>query len=403
MIPFSVQVKFFRLKQYVLKWYIKTVPFPIPILFSGPGSSLDLCSAIAQMGSKRILIVTDTVLVKLGILNGMKETLENNGVEYVVYDGVEPDPSYGQIEAALAVLKQNHCDAILAVGGGSPIDAAKVVSALATNDKPIDKLAGMFKVRKACLPLYVIPTTAGSGSEATIAAIITNPETQNKRTVIDPRLVPVATALDGALLTGLPPAITVATGMDVLTHAVEAYISSNALPYTDRLALAAIRLFAENFEETVKNGQNLEARQNMILASFYAGIAFTKAGVGYVHTISHEFGGRYHAIHGVANSMILPHILEYSKHTVPDRLAHLAEACGLNKKAEHSDQLAQNFIDYIRFLMKEFDIPDKLEALKSEDIPAIAKAALKEAHSSYAVPRYMDQPTCEKLISKMLV
>jgi alcohol dehydrogenase len=398
---FPLQVKGYQGLMKTFKVLAQNVPFPKPTLFTGAGSSIQLCETIAQMGSKKILIVTDAMLVKLGLLDNIQKALTENGVEYVVFDGILPDPTYDQIEAGLTALQLHGCEAVLAVGGGSSIDAAKVISARATNNKPISKLAGMFKVFKACLPLYVIPTTAGTGSEVTVAAVVSDPVTHKKSSVLDPKLVPLIAALDGTLMTGLPAHITAATGMDALTHAVEAFISSNALPDTDANAIAATKLIMENLPKAFKEGGNLEARQNMALASFYAGLAFTKAGVGYVHAIAHNFGAYYHVPHGLANSIALPYILDYSKDVVSDRLAILAEVSGLKTGGESERELAQKFIDHIRSMLKEFNIPDHLDKIQEKDIVGIAKSALREAHYTYAVPKYMNQSVCENLIRQM--
>ncbi|MCP5499616.1 MAG: iron-containing alcohol dehydrogenase [Leptospiraceae bacterium] len=387
---------------WVLKETAKILPFPKPTLFSGPGSSIELCRAISKMGTKKIFIVTDETLVKIGILKNILTALEENGVAYEIYDKILPDPTYDQVENGLEILKNTNCDAILAIGGGSPIDAAKVLAARATNDKSIAQLAGLFKVWNAIMPLYVIPTTAGTGSEATVAAVVSDPVTHAKTPLMDPKLVPSMAALDGELMIGLPAGVTTATGMDALTHAVEAFISSNALPDTDRHSLAAAKLIDENLREVVKNPGNVQARQNMALASYFAGLAFTRAGVGYVHAIAHNFGALYKTPHGLANAIVLPYVLEFSLDSASDRLAKLAETCGLKQNGDSEIVLAKKFIQYVIDLKKEFGIPDKLKDLKKEDIPKIAKAALKEAHFTYAVPKYMDQTTCENLVAKML-
>lgn len=402
MIPFSLQVTGYSSLQKVLKVAAKNVPFPRPTLFSGPGSSIELCEAIGQMGFNNILIVTDAMLVKIGLLSDITKKLDESGVKYTIYDGVLPDPTYDQVEAGLEALKKNNCQAVLAVGGGSPIDAAKVICARATNDKPIRKLAGMFRVFKPILPLFAVPTTAGTGSEVTVAAVVSDPTSHAKTPVMDPKVVPQMAALDGSLMTGLPAHITAATGMDALTHAVEAYISANAFEETDAYAIGAVRLIMENLETCVNKGDNLEARQNMALASYYAGLAFTKAGVGYVHAIAHNFGAYYHTPHGLANAIVLPYVLDYSKDACIERLAKLAEISGLKKGSESEEQLAQKFIDHVRGMCKQFGIPSVLEDLKQTDIPSITKNALKEAHFTYAVPKYMDRATCEELIEKMI-
>ncbi|MCF6252730.1 MAG: iron-containing alcohol dehydrogenase [Methylococcaceae bacterium] len=387
----------------VFKILVKIIPIPKPTLFTGAGSSLELCSAIAQMGTRIILIVTDSMLVKIGLLDEIKKSLSQHGVEYVIYDGVEPDPTYDQVEAGLSLLKENNCEAILAVGGGSPLDAAKVISISATNHKPINKLAGWFKVRQYGLPFFAIPTTAGTGSEVTFAAVVSDPVTHQKTPVIDPKTIPMMAALDGTLMTGLPQTITAETGMDALTHAIEAYISNNSTNETDRYAIAATRIIMTNLPKVVNNGHDSEARQNMAMASCYAGMAFTKTAVGYVHAIAHQLGAYYQTPHGRANAIVLPYILDYSQDAVTDRLAQLAIVSGLQTDKETNQQLAQKFINHIRTMLKQFNIPEQLEALKKVDIPLIAKAALKEAHFNYPVPKYMDQSECEKLLYKMTI
>lgn len=402
MIPFPMKVGAYQAKMNTLKNFSKVVPFPKPTMFSGPGSSLKLCEAIAHMGMKKILIVTDAMLIKLGLLDKIQAELKNQNIEFIIYDGIQPDPTIDQIEAGLKVLKDNQCQAILAVGGGSSIDAAKVIAARATNDKPISKMEGLFKVYKAILPLYAIPTTAGTGSEVTVAAVVSDPVAQKKSPIMDPKLVPAMAALDGELMTGLPPAITAATGMDALTHAVEAYISKNAVTETDTYAIAATKLIMQNLPTAFKTGDNLEARQNMAMASYYAAVAFTRAGVGYVHAIAHNFGAYYHTPHGLANAIILPYVLEFSKDQCADRLADLAEAAGLKQDGDTDKVLADKFIARIREMNKEFGIPEKHDKLKWGDIPDIADAALKEAHSTYAVPKYMEKRECQQFIAQML-
>ena len=401
MIPFGLKVAVFRMVMAVLKWLVKMVPFPQPTLFQGPGSSLQMCDHIALMGIRKVMIVTDAMLVKLGLLKDMQQRLQAAGVEVLIFDGVKPDPTIEQIEAGLKMLNDQNCQAILAVGGGSSIDAAKVIAARATHPKKaVRKMDGMFKLRGPIFPLYAVPTTAGTGSEVTIAAVVSDPDNHRKSAIMDPKLVPSLAALDGALMTGLPAPITAATGMDALTHAVEAYISANALPDTDAQALAATRLIMENLPKVMDNGGDVEARQKMAMASFLAALAFTRAGVGYVHAISHNLGAYYHTPHGLANAIVLPYVLDYSKPECSARLAELARASGLEGGSDA--ELADKFIAHIRALNQKFGIPEKHAELKAEDIPAIAKAALKEAHWTYAVPRYMDKRTCQEFIRGLM-
>lgn len=403
MIPFSIQVFVFKIFQFLLKWSTKLLTFRTPELFSGPGSSLQLCDHIAtRTGVKNLLIVTDGMLVKLGLLNPMLQRLTELGVRYVVYDGVLPNPTIEQIETGLAMLKREGCTAILAIGGGSSIDAAKVIAARARNPHKIVHMAGLMRVLFKPMPLYAVPTTAGTGSEVTIAAVVSDPSTTRKFAIMDPKLVPIGAALDGALMTGLPAHITAATGMDALTHAVEAYLSRNHTPMTDAEALDATRLIMQNLPTAVTDGGNIEARQNMAVASFKAGVAFTTAGVGYVHAIAHNFGAYYHMPHGLANAVVLPRVLDFSKPECTPRLAKLAEVSGLKAGGESEAQLADAFIAHVRKLNADFGIPTQIEKLKASDIPAITGKALSEAHWTYAVPRYMDNSECQAFISQML-
>ena len=401
---FALKVLCLRIYMGIFKGITAILPFKWPKIFDGPGSSLELCRHIAEQGHKKILFVTDSMLAKLGLLDAIKVELEKQGITVVIYDGVMPDPTIAQIEAGVSVLKDNNCKAILAVGGGSSIDAAKVIAARGKSDKSIVNMAGLFKVYfSGTLPLYAVPTTAGTGSEVTIAAVVSDPKKKRKLPIMDLKLMPVAAALDGELMTGLPAHITAATGMDALTHAVESYISRNALKRTDAKAIEATQLIMANLVTAVTDGSNVVARQAMVRASNLAGMAFTQAGVGYVHAIAHNFGALYHTPHGLANAIVMPYVLDYSKSSCASRLADLAKSCNIGSVDGNDEQLAEAFIQRIRQMKQKFDIPTKLAALQRKDIPQIAVAALKEARFTYAVPRYMTQATCENLISQMLV
>ena len=401
-LSFALETKGYQLLQGAMKGVAAVMKFPRPALYEGPDSSLELCDAIVRRGERNILLLTDNMLLQLGLLTKIEQRLQANGVTVTVFSEVTPDPTFAEIAAALALLKQQQCQAVLAVGGGSVMDCAKVVCAAATNKKGARKMAGLFKVRKTPLPLFVVPTTAGTGSEVTLAAVVSDPEAGSKFPIMDPKLTPLMAALDGALMTGLPPAITAATGMDALTHAVEAYISRNAFADTDDNALAATRLIMNNLPQAFANGHDVDNRQQMAQASYYAGLAFTKAGVGYVHAIAHTFGARYHTPHGLANAIVLPYVLDYSRDAVIARLAKLAEVSGLGGSATTPEQQADAFIAHVRALAASFDIPTTLADLQASDIPELARTALKEAHLTYAVPKYMDQATCEAMIGKML-
>lgn len=380
------------------------LPLPQPTLLVGPGSSGRLGQAIAGFGHSKILIVTDNVVSKLGLLDALTDALTAGGAEFVVFDEITPDAPIPLIERGVAFFEENACDAIVAVGGGSSMDAAKAIALAVTNQKPLRKLAGYFRGLRNPVRIYAIPTTAGTGSEVTIAAVISDPETHKKLVMVDTRLVPKMAALDPVLMTGLPPHITAATGVDALTHAVESFVGNWASPQSDGMALSAVGLIFENLRKAYQDGKNLEARENMALASTYAGLAFTRANVGYVHAIAHQFGGKYHTPHGLANAIMLPHVLKYSQPAIVDRLAKLAVRANLGFAHEGDEVLAQKFLDAVDELNRDLGIPTYLQALREEDIPELAAAACREAHVDmiYPVPRYMTQAVCEDIIRQVL-
>lgn len=378
------------------------IPIPQPTLLVGAGSSRRLAEAVAGFGHQKLLIVTDAVLAKLGLLQPITEALQAQGAEFVVFDEITPDAPIPLIERGIAFFEEHDCDAIIAVGGGSSIDAAKAMAIAIRNPKPLRRLAGYFKGRHAPVTLYAVPTTAGTGSEVTVAAVISDPVKQDKIVIVDPRLVPRMAALDPQLMTGLPPAITAATGIDALTHAVESFVGQWATEYTEGLSLAAVGLIFDNLRTAYRDGKNLAAREKMALASTYAGMAFTRANVGYVHAIAHQFGGLYHTPHGLANAMVLPHVLRFSAEAIQPQLARLAIAAKLGGADEHEGALADRFLDAIEQLNRDLAIPEHLAALQEADIPRLARAACQEAETGYPVPRYMSQDECEHLIRRLL-
>ena len=378
------------------------LPIPTPVLLVGPKASARLGQALAGFGHRRILNVTDAQVVKLGLLKGLTAALTRAGAEYLVFDAVTADAPIAVIEKGIAFCQRRGCDAIVAFGGGSPMDAAKVIAYAVANRKAPRNLVGYFKGLRAPLPLYAVPTTAGTGSEVTVAAVISDPEAGQKLVIADTRLVPAMAALDPALMTGLPPAVTAATGMDALTHAVEAFIGQWATDHTDRMALAAVGLVYENLRVAYREGRNLEARERMSLAATYAGLAFTRANVGYVHAIAHQLGGRYHVPHGLANAILLPHVLRFLAPAVRKQLARLAVAAGVGKSTERPAVLAKRFIESIEKLNRDLGIPRTVDALKEADIPALAKAACWEADTNYPVPKYMSPEDCEGVIRQVL-
>lgn len=382
---------------------VRFLPIPQPTILVGPGASGRLGQTIAGFGHERILIVTDSIVSKLGLLDDLTSALTAGGAEYVVFDAITPDAPIPLIEQGIDFYWEHGCDAIVAVGGGSSMDASKAIAAAVSNPgKSLRELAGYFKGLQTPVKIYAVPTTAGTGSEVTVAAVISDPENQAKLVIVDTRLVPKMAALDPCLMTGLPPAVTAATGIDALTHAIEAFVGKWANPYTDDMALSAVGLIFDNLRLAYNEGKNLGAREKMALAATYAGLAFTRANVGYVHAIAHQFGGKYHTPHGLANAIMLPPVLKYSFPAITGRLALLAVRARLGAANEQEDVLAQKFVDAVEQLNRDLGIPTFLAALKESDIPALAEAACREAHTGYPVPRYMTQTICEDIIRQVL-
>ena len=347
-------------------------------------------------------MVTDKGLMGLGLLNSLFESLEAEGIRYSVFDSVQPNPTIYNVEDALKMYKENNCEGFIAFGGGSPMDCAKVAAArvVKPNQTPSD-MRGVLKILKKLPPFFAVPTTAGTGSECTIAAVISNPDTHEKNSIMDPVLRPKYAILDPELTVGLPPHITSTTGMDALTHAVEAYIGKSNTKQTEKDAIIATKLIFENIETAYKDGSNIQARENMLVASFHAGLAFTRAYVGYVHAIAHNLGGMYNIPHGLANAVILPYVLDYFGETAYKRLAELADVAGVSGPAQGEREKAKNFIAAIRKLNENMGIPDKFEQIKDEDIQLIAERALKEGNPLYPVPKIMDLEDCKAIIKKL--
>ena len=382
---------------------VRFLPIPQPTLLVGPGSSGRLGETIAGFGHGKILIVTDSIIAKLGLLDDLTKALTAGGAEYVVFDAITPDAPIPLIEEGIEFYLEHGCDAIVAFGGGSSMDASKAIAAAVSNPgKTLRELAGYFKGLNTPVKIYAVPTTAGTGSEVTVAAVISDPEKHAKMVIVDTRLVPKMAALDPCLMTGLPPHITAATGIDALTHAIEAFVGRWANPYTDDMALSAVGLIFDNLLVAYRDGKNLAAREKMSLAATYAGFAFTRANVGYVHAIAHQFGGKYHTPHGLANAIMLPSVLQYSLPAITDRLALLAVRAKLGRENEAEDVLAQKFLNAVDQLNLDLGIPTFLAALKESDIPRLAEAACREAHTGYPVPRYMTQAVCEDIIRQVL-
>lgn len=396
----ALKVAYYRAYQKVMKVMLYFIDWSEPQLLTGPGSIRKLPSVIKEKGIGKVMVVTDKGLMSLNLLDGLFEELDKAGISYVVYDGVQPNPSIENIEEAREMFVSNGCEAMIAFGGGSPMDCAKAACARVVRpNKTIPQMRGVLKVMRKLPPFFAVPTTAGTGSETTVAAVVSNTQTHEKYAINDPCLRPKFAVLDPELTTGLPKKITSTTGLDALTHAVEAYIGKSNTRETEDYAEKATKLIFENLETCYNDGQNVEARGQMLLASFYAGMAFTRAYVGYVHAIAHNLGGMYGIPHGLANSVILPVVLEEYGSTIYPRLAKLAEIVGINGQTE--EELAKGFIAEIKAMNERMAIPTSFEQIKEEDIPTIVERAMKEAHPLYPTPVIFDADRLAQIVRKL--
>lgn len=394
----------YRLYQSVLYVASYFLNFREPRVLSGSRSSGKIASILIEKHIKHVLIVTDESLFKLGLLDRMIKNLEDDETEYAIYKGVVPNPTIANIEEALALYKQSKAKAIIAFGGGSSIDTAKGVAARVANPrKSIEKMKGILKVGGKIPLLIAVPTTAGTGSEATVAAVIVNPETRSKYAINSPKLIPHYAILDPDLLVGLPKSITATTGMDAMTHAIEAYIGRSNTSKTALCAISSIELIDKSLLQSYENPSDIHARKDMQLAAFQAGLAFTRAYVGYVHALAHALGGKFNVAHGLANAIILPYVLERFGSAIHRRLAVLSDAIKLTSGDVDDASKAAAFIAYLKNLNHRMQIPDKFVGIYEEkDIAELAAHALEEANPLYPVPTIMDLDDLKAIYRKMI-
>ncbi len=360
------------------------------------GSVKALPDFIKKKKCDHVLIITDAGIMKLGLTKRLENALFENDIAYTIYDKTVANPTTDNVAEALELYQTNGCNALIGFGGGSSMDCAKAVGArIAKPKQSLAKMKGILKVHKKLPLLIAIPTTAGTGSETTLAAVITDAETRHKYAINDFPLIPRYAVLDPKVTLSLPPFITATTGMDALTHAVEAYIGNSTTPGTRKDALLAVKLIFENIDIVYNDGKNVDARRNMLHASFYAGCAFTKSYVGYVHAVAHSLGGEYNVLHGLANAILLPFVLEAYGTSIHKKLYRLALEAGIVEEGTPYDEAAKAFIDAIKDMKKRFHIGDTVKEIQEEDIPKLAHYADKEANPLYPVPVLMNAEELE--------
>ncbi|WP_310939844.1 iron-containing alcohol dehydrogenase [Clostridium sp. SHJSY1] len=392
---------YYRMYQAAFRTALKMLKYKEQSIISGEGSVGKLPLVLKDRNIDNVLIVTGKIITSLGLLDELIEGLKENDIKYSIFNNVQADPIVENIEEGLKVYESNGCQGIIAFGGGSPMDCAKVIGARATNKNlQVKDLRGYLKVKNPMPPFFAVPTTAGTGSESTIAAVVTDSTNHEKYAIGDPKLMPECAILDPKLTIALPKHVTAATGLDALTHAVEAFIGNDGTEFTDEYALKSIKMIFENLELVYNDGYNIDGRNNMLLASNYAGLAFTRAYVGYVHAIAHALGGLYRIPHGLANAILLPYVLEYYGESACGKLAKIATYVGIKGSSEK--ELAFNIIERIKELNKKLDIPTVVKELEEKDFDVIVHRALKEANPTYPVPKIMNKEDCVRLLKKLM-
>lgn len=397
-----------RTYQTAFKIALPFLPYRKPKII---GSVKKLPAILEKHHCRHVLIVTDLKIRQLGLTMALEQALSDASIRCTVYDKTVANPTTQNVAEAVRLYHSQNCDSLIGFGGGSSMDCAKAVGAkIANPKKPLSRMKGILKVRRKLPLLIAIPTTAGTGSETTLASVITDSRTRHKYAINDFPLIPRYAVLDPRITVSLPPLITAATGMDALTHAVEAYLGNSTTLGTRKDALAAVRLIFENLDAAYTRGTNLDARRNMLKASFYAGCAFTKSYVGYVHAVAHSLGGAYNVPHGLANAILLPFVLEAyvsaqktaSCSKIEKKLYRLALAAHAADKDTPYHQGAAQFIQAVKAMKKRFQIGDTVKEIKEEDIPKLARYADKEANPLYPVPVLMDAKELEQFYIQLM-
>lgn len=391
----------YTLKKIYCRTFQTALKIALPFLPYRSPKVVNSVKALPEVLKKKkythVLIITDAGVRSLGLTRRLEQALTENKIGFSIYDRTVANPTTANVDEALGMYYADGCQAIIGFGGGSSMDCAKATGAKVAKPKQsLAKMKGILKVHKKLPLLIAIPTTAGTGSETTLAAVITDAVTRHKYAINDFPLIPRYAVLDPKVTVSLPPSITAATGMDALTHAVEAYIGNSTTRGTRENALHAVKLIFENLDTAYSDGKNLTARQNMLRASFYAGCAFSKSYVGYVHAVAHSLGGEYNVPHGLANAVLLPFVLEAYGSSIHRKLRNLAVAAGVAGKDTPCEIAAQSFIDAIKDMKKRFEIGDTIKEIREEDIPKLARYADKEANPLYPVPVLMDAKELEK-------
>lgn len=389
-----------RIFQFCFKIAIPLLPYYNPVILD---KVEDIASVLKDKKFSKVMLVTDKSIRSFGITEKLEKHLAQNNITVTVYDDVVSNPTVDNVEEARKLYLDSNCEALIGFGGGSAIDCAKAVGArIAKPKQQIKDMVGILRILKRIPLLFAIPTTAGTGTETTVATVITEPKTKHKYMISDFPLIPKYAVLDPEVTKTLPAHITATTGMDVLVHAIESYIGNSTTKKTREQALKATELVYKNLLRAYQNGDDMDARKNMLTASYFGGCAFTVSYVGYCHAVSHTLSGMYNTPHGLANAVIIPYVLEAYGSSIYNKLKDLAIAAGLCSNKTNEEIAARIFIDSIRVMNKQMNIPNKISALKKEDIVQLSKYADKEANPIYPVPVLMDSIQLERFYYDIL-
>lgn len=370
-----------------------------PILITGSGSSEKVGEESKKLGVKKGLIVTDEVLSKLGMLDGVKKSLSESKIQFAIYDKISTEPTVDYVKEGLKTYKENSCDFLLAVGGGSAIDTAKAIAVMVTNPGSIEDYKGLNKIPGKGVPLIAIPTTGGTGSEVTVFTIITDTKTDVKMLIGSPFIMPQVAIVDPLLTLSCPRGLTAAVGIDALTHAIEAYVSVKAQPMSDIFCLSAIELISGNLRQAWANGNNVEAREKTMLGALQAGIAFSNASVALVHGMSRPIGAYFHVAHGASNAALLGVVAEFSLIGNPTRYAHIARAMGENITGLNDLEAAQLAAKAIKQLIKDIKIPSlKALGVEKEKLDQLAPRMAEDAIASGSPGNNPRQATKDEIV-----
>ena len=366
--------------------------------YHGAGAIAEIANEAKAHAFKKAFVCSDPDLIKFNVTSKVTDVLEKEGLEYEIYSDIKANPTIQNVQNGVAAFKKSGADYIIAIGGGSSMDTAKAIGIIIANPEfeDVRSLEGTAPTKKPCVPIIAVPTTAGTAAEVTINYVITDVEKKRKFVCVDPHDMPIIAVVDPEMMSSMPKGLTASTGMDALTHAVEAYIGNSTTIDTRRDALKAVKLIFENIDIAYEHGDNIQARRNMLHASFYAGCAFTKSYVGYVHAVAHSLGGQYNVPHGLANAILLPLVLREYGSCIDKKLHRLAIAAGLADKNTPDHEATELFIRAIEEMKERFGIVNIVKEIQETDIPKLAHYADKEANPLYPVPKLMDASELEK-------